>query len=485
MGAEATSTKLTEPSRVGLSSPLPDPEEVRETELQILHAYGVGVDVHSRFIQVALMYQVEGAVKLVEWETPVSYDALLRARDAVLEKLRQVGQSVPEDELRYCLESTGTYHFPIYRAFGGCPAVVNPLLANPSRRKTDVLDARLLARHSITGVWPETYLPTDEVQALRLALGARKRFVRDRTRGANSIQSMLRMFGWTGSAGARVGDRKVRRAIESVIAGKVVLEGVLEPLPVGVRMVLGNVLDTWRASDRCVKEVTIAIRDMGRLVTWRFGSNGARIPGKEALSLLQTIEGVGPLLAVSWLAWIVNLRRFEVNVRKVNAYSGTDPSLKVSAGKATAFSKRKGCVHLHDVLLQASRNVVARRLGKLGRWGYSLARRPGKGSYRKAVGAVARRLVGFLFHVQRTGEAFSDEKYSFWAAPDVPDVSVLDAFSAKTAARLFRAHVSTTAQCAVHESEGWVRVTGIGDVTKKEVAKWIREHKNPIKPVNN
>ena len=54
-------------------------------------------------------------------------------------------------KLRYCIESTGTYHLPVLQAWGGIPCVVNPLLAGPTRRKTDVLDARLLAHHSITG----------------------------------------------------------------------------------------------------------------------------------------------------------------------------------------------------------------------------------------------------------------------------------------------------------------------------------------------
>ena len=47
---------------------------------------------------------------------------------------------------------------PVLLTFGGTPSVVNPLLASHTRRKTDVLDARLLARQAITGLWRASHL---------------------------------------------------------------------------------------------------------------------------------------------------------------------------------------------------------------------------------------------------------------------------------------------------------------------------------------
>lgn len=40
--------------------------------------------------------------------------------------------------------------YAIGEGMGGRPSIVNPLLANPSRRKTDVLDAKLLSYQAIT-----------------------------------------------------------------------------------------------------------------------------------------------------------------------------------------------------------------------------------------------------------------------------------------------------------------------------------------------
>ena len=58
----------------------------------------------------------------------------------------------------YTIESTALYHMPVLLTFGATPSVVNPLLAGHTRRKTDVLDARLLARQAITGLWRASYL---------------------------------------------------------------------------------------------------------------------------------------------------------------------------------------------------------------------------------------------------------------------------------------------------------------------------------------
>src|SRR5437867_717157 len=132
----------------------------------VLRPYGVGIDTHSQFIQVCVLRQAEGVVHRYEAEFKTDWGSLRAAQEWTLGKLDAL---VPEAALlRYCIESTGTYHFPVMLAFGGAPSVVNPMLAGPTRRKTDVLDARLLAHHSITGMWPESFLPDRQSQELRV-----------------------------------------------------------------------------------------------------------------------------------------------------------------------------------------------------------------------------------------------------------------------------------------------------------------------------
>jgi hypothetical protein len=105
-------------------------------EQQILRAYGLGIDCHSRFIAVCVLKREGESVIRFEKEFGVSWRELLDACSWACAKAGCAPRSV-----RYCIESTGTYHMPALRARKGEPSVVNPLLAGPTRRKTDVLDA--------------------------------------------------------------------------------------------------------------------------------------------------------------------------------------------------------------------------------------------------------------------------------------------------------------------------------------------------------
>ena len=93
---------------------------------QVLYDYGVGIDCHSKFIQVCVLYQFCGQVRRAEKEFTTAWDDLVRAKAWAMEVL---GPLAKPDVLRYCIESTGAYHMPVLRAWEGIPCVVNPLLA--------------------------------------------------------------------------------------------------------------------------------------------------------------------------------------------------------------------------------------------------------------------------------------------------------------------------------------------------------------------
>ena len=94
---------------------------------QVLYDYGVGIDCHSKFIQVCVLYQFCGQVRRAEKEFTTAWDDLVRAKAWAMEVL---GPLAKPDVLRYCIESTGAYHMPFLRAWQAIPGVVNPLLAN-------------------------------------------------------------------------------------------------------------------------------------------------------------------------------------------------------------------------------------------------------------------------------------------------------------------------------------------------------------------
>ena len=161
----------------------------------IVRPYGVGTDCHSRFIAHCVLVHNGSEVLRFEREFPTDYPSLIAAKrwtEAILDNA-----GAPHNPLRYVLESTACYHFPVMQAFGGEPSVVNPLLAGPYRRKTDKLDARTLAYHGMSGLWPASFLPSLDVNEFRVLVLRRRQLVRERTRVGHQVNNFILRWGHT------------------------------------------------------------------------------------------------------------------------------------------------------------------------------------------------------------------------------------------------------------------------------------------------
>jgi hypothetical protein len=150
---------------------------------------------------------------------------------------------------------------------------------------------------------------------------------------------------------------------------------------------------------------------------------GELCSGKKLMRLLQTVPGIGPKTALMWCTEAIQTQRF-ASAKALAAYCGLDPTLKVSAGKVTSYTRRNGNERLHKAFIQAGGALISRRREPIGRWGYRMMKSRAKGGYKKACGAVARRLATSCYHVHRTGEPFTYESYNFWRSKEVPVISL-------------------------------------------------------------
>lgn len=117
---------------------------------------------------------------------------------------------------------------------------------------------------------------------------------------------------------------------------------------------------------------------------------------------LETIPGVGRVLALTWALEIGEISRFS-SVKKAVSYCGLCGSEKSSGGKMerTPISKQRN-KHLQTMLIEAA-NLAPR-------WNPELAlvyeREKQKGNRNRATLAVARKLVAYLMAVDRREKAF-------------------------------------------------------------------------------
>lgn len=446
---------------------------------------GVGIDCHSRFIQVCLYVQTPSAEYLRYEETFLTtWDQLQAGARWARAIIEAAGQRVPNGGLAYTLESTGCYHLPVCLAWGGTPSVVNPTLAAPTRRKTDVLDARLLAYHALTGLWAPSYLAPRELQTLRLLLMRRRRQMQRATQALNRLNNLLLRFGHTLGSQGPLNRADIRPVVEDLAAGRALEPRPgLSPIPLPP-LAAELAVECYAEYDVARKLATETVKQARHYAaSLTFHTEAGELSGKDMLKLLETCPGVGQVTALVWLAQVGDWRRFP-NAKATAAYAGCDPSLKVSAGHVTSQNRRRGNEVLHTTLVQAAQYLVRTGREPLGQWGRRMWLSRGKGGWPRAVGAVARRLAVALYWVMRRGEAFSYAGYRL-AAPTVPKVAVGEMGLSKRALKQCEKHGWKHSQDILTASaQGLQTFEGVGPAIAAEMAAWLKEHATWTEPAS-
>ena len=416
-----------------LSSP-DDGVEVTPTK-----EYGVGIDCHSKFLEINVLVKRGSGYFEYCLEVDTTWAAIKEAHNWVIHVLQTcadppVQLSAP---LHYCIESTSTYHLPVLLAWEGKPCVVNPSLAGATKRKTDKLDARLLAIHDFTGVWRPFYVVSAEIQDLRVLINQRDYYSRAANRLGNRINSTILKFGFTaGRDGSVVRDEQVRSFVENLISDNPKpCSADIPPdrIPVSTRIVIAEEYQQFDEFTHLISEYNKRIHDLAFSMNWPI-RDGKTIPGKELIPILMTAPGVGERTAITWLANIMDPTRFP-NAKAVAAYCSLDPSLKISAQHVTSTKKRKGNKPLHSSLCMSASVIIGYHSEHFGRWGYRIYQQTGK--WKKATNAVARRLSTALYYMHLNAEPFSYEKYQLTKETSVLNIPLDDLASLNSGFRRY------------------------------------------------
>lgn len=247
------------------------------------------------------------------------------------------------------------------------------------RRKTDRIDAEVLARSVERGRVPLAHLLSPHRQELRRQLGVRRALVETRAQYITTIRGLVREQGkklpsWdTRDFLARMRKTELDAKIQSVV------DPLLAPLQV----------------------VDVQLADLDRAVE-------SLSQTEPVVSLLTTAPGVGPIVAMSFVSVIDDAKRFH-RAHQVEAYLGLVASENTTGGKRRLGSITKhGNSYLRSLLVQAGWNIMrlSDHADPLRQWGHALAKRRGK---RIAVVALARRLAGVLWAMWRDGTVYDTD----------------------------------------------------------------------------
>jgi transposase len=249
-----------------------------------------------------------------------------------------------------------------------------------STRKSDKFDARVLAEFLHLGMIPESYRPTPRQRQHRALVRHRQFLMRERTRLRNKVRRVLSDY----NADRR--DLFSRRGLEALASA---------PLSDGDRFIVEQMLEQLRALEGQRRELQVRLR--------AFAKAGGEREARDR-ELLRGVPGVGEVTCDVVLAELGDVQRFR-SAKQVVAYAGLAPGRRESAGKAKDLGITKaGSGLLRWVLVEASWQVVRRSA----HWGGIYERLKRRRGGRRAIVAVARRLLELMTALLRSGQAYRE-----------------------------------------------------------------------------
>ena len=247
-----------------------------------------------------------------------------------------------------------------------------------TKKKTDRLDARNLAKMSRTGWYTAVHRKSARARAMRTYLQARQGVLATALAQGSRIRGLLRAHG---IKLGQVADSRYEQGVRQLTLEQAPqLWPMLQPLL------------------RLRAEAIRSAREMQKQIASQMSQN-------EVGRRLMSVPGVGSLTACVFMATLDEPQRF-ASGHQVAAYVGLVPSVQQSGEKDIhGHITREGDKVLRSHLFEAAHTLLTRKkaTSRLKKWGLKLAKKKG---YGKARVAVARKLAILLHHLWITGQSF-------------------------------------------------------------------------------
>ena len=237
-------------------------------------------------------------------------------------------------------------------------------------RKTDRIDAEVLARAVEQGTLPLAHVLSAASQALRHELGIREALVESRAKIVITARGIVRAMG------GKITSCETRRFAQKIRDSDLRAE---------VKLLLEPLVATLDRLDEQLAVVEVALEKT--------------CIAEETIVRLATVPGVSKIVAATYVSVIDDAGRFR-DAHQVESYLGLVPNESSSGGKRRlgAITKR-GNGHARAMLVEAAWGIYRRGVAEpLGEWVHRVAKRRGA---KIAVVALARRLAGILWAMWR------------------------------------------------------------------------------------
>ena len=365
-----------------------------------------GLDVHKDMVFCAIYDGKDSVVK--------KYDTFTSDLEVMCDDILSEGVDT------VAMESTGIYISAVrtvLRQRGMRAVVVNPyLIKQMPGRKSDVKDSVWIATLMYNKMLSASFLPNDALAQLRVYTRDYRRSVQRRDSTLTLIDQLLVGMGIRlSSCLSKITTKSFRRVAEAVAGGKTdpeelekLVHGCLKHKRDGtLRKALTGCCerqDLWRLKRR-MKELELFETQIKDALTHMEELADANY--REEVALLCTIPGVNRISAICVIAETgTDMSQFGSSAR-LAGWAGLRPRNDESAGKYKSTAITKGDKHLKAMLVQCAWGAVK---AKGSRFASVFSRLSSRKGVKKAIIAVARKLLATIFAMLKNREQYCPQK---------------------------------------------------------------------------
>ena len=376
--------------------------------MEVIYSKACGVDVHKRFIIAVICDSSSANPKYIRKRFSTFNNQLVAFKNWLIDN----------DCQNVCMESTGKYYVPVYNALEGF--ISNVVVANPKwvraikGEKDDNKDAKWIADLFKLGLVKSSYIPAKDIRILREFTRYQYKLINARCSEKNRFQNAL-----------TVGNCKLDLVFTDVFgkSASSIVDTILSDEPYTSEDILSKIHGRCKASS---DDILLAVEgtDLNHFQKERIRIVQKHIEYVDSLldevqhhidlmvsayedyiQLLMTVPGISRKSAIIIISELgIDVSQWP-SARKLAAWAGLAPGCNESAGKKKSVKISKAGIYLKPCLVQVAHAAVKDKrcsyyAEKFGR----ISKRRGK---KRAIIAIARKILVAIYHVLKTGEVFN------------------------------------------------------------------------------
>ena len=315
------------------------------------------------------------------------------------------------------MESTGVYWLPVYEILEEVPGIdvgvgnSRHMKNVPGRPKTDKHDSRWISKLCMFGLILKSFVTGRKFRELREYTRYHKKLVQDRARQVNRIEKLLQMNGFklssvlsdiTGKSGMKLLKKLSEKGSVSLDDVKEALHFRVKKSPEEIEFAInGQMKLTSRILlskmisrlESCDKEIA-DIYQMMLKYSEKY---------KKEIKIIQSIPGMGELSAIYIIAEISTDMSSFKTANHIASWAGLAPKDNESAGKQKAKKTQKANIYIKSILVECAWAATRTRKTRLSNWYWRNSKRLGE---KKAITAVARKLLCYIYAMLKSGELY-------------------------------------------------------------------------------